>query len=114
MKKIFAFILIASSISFSSFAQTSKGGMKLEKQTLQDSLKISESVADSVIGVRQQAMTQMKSVMNDQSLSQDQRKAKMKDIKQETKMHLKNFLNDEQMQKMQEMEMERRQNKDSK
>ena len=111
MKKIFAFILIASAFSVSSFAQNMKGGSQVEKQTLQDSLKISGPVADSVIAVRQQLMTQVKAVMGDESLSQDQRKAKMKSIKQETKMRLKNFLDDEQIQKLQQMEMERRQGK---
>ncbi len=110
MKKIFAILMVTSVFfSFSVSAQQSK--MVLPKQTLMDSLKISETVADSVIAIRTQTMSEMKTVMSDQSLSQDQRKEKMKPIKQEMKTQLKKFLTDDQIAKLQEMQMAQRQNK---
>ncbi len=83
----------------------------MAKQTLMDSLKISGSVADSVIAVRQQSMSQVKTIMSDQSLTKDQKKEKMKPVKEEMKTKLEKFLTQEQMQKLQQMEMERRQGK---
>jgi hypothetical protein len=73
-----------------------------------DSLKISETTADSVIAIRERAASQVKAVVNDQSLSQDQKKEKIKPIKQDTKKQLEKFLNKDQMAKLQEMGMERR------
>ncbi|MEO8712843.1 MAG: hypothetical protein ABI405_12000 [Parafilimonas sp.] len=112
MKKIFAIIFIASAFfSVSASAQTSKKGMGMAKQTLMDSLKISDATADSVLSIRQTSMTQMRTIMSDQSLSQDQKKEKAKPIKQEMKTRLQKFLDKDQLAKLQGMEMEMRQNK---
>ena len=112
MKKLLAIILIASAFfTVSASAQTGKKGMGVSKQTLMDSLKISGETADSVIAIRQVSITQTKSIANDQSLSQEDKKAKLKPIKQETQTRLKKFLNNDQMAKLQEMEMAMRQSK---
>jgi len=83
--------------------------MGASKQILMDSLKVSESVADSIISIRSQSMSQIKTIMSDQSLSQDQKKEKTKPVKQEMKTRLKSLLTDDQIQKLQEMEMNMRQ-----
>ena len=85
--------------------------MGVSKQTLMDSLKISSETADSVIAIRQDAMSKMKPITSDQSLSKEDKKAKAKPIKEETQTRLKKFLNDDQMAKLQEMEMAMRQSK---
>lgn len=110
MKKIIALIFIATAfISLSASAQKPAGGrMALSKQELMDSLKVSDAVADSVIAVRTESMTQMRSVMSDQSLTQDQKKEKMQPLRQDMKTKLKKFLTDEQLQKMQQMDMDKR------
>ena len=101
-------MLIASAL-FSVSASAQKMGMS--KQTLMDSLKISDVTADSVIAIQQQTMKEMKTVMSDQSLSKDQKKEKAKPFKQEKKTRVKKFVNNDQLAKMQQMEMEMRQNR---
>ena len=110
MKKLCIVIIAALAFgSFSASAQTSKE--KMGKQILMDSLKVNEATADSVLAIREQSMSQMKTIMSDQSLTQDQKKDKTRPIKQEMKTRLQKFLTKEQLQKLQEMEMARRQNK---
>ncbi len=112
MKKVFVILLIASAfITSSTFAQ--KGGHKsgIQKQMLIDSLQISSATADSVIAVRMDSKSQIKNVMSDQSLTEDQRKEQIKPIKQEMKARLKQFLTDDQIAKLQQMEREKRQYK---
>ena len=104
-------IVIATAlISFSASAQKPAGGrMALSKQELMDSLKVSDAIADSVIAIRTESMTQMRSIMTDESLSQDQKREKIQPLRQDMKTKLKKFLTDEQLQKMQQMDMEKRQ-----
>ena len=112
MKKLFPLMLIAS-VLFCFSASAQKGKMGMEKQTLMDSLKLSATAADSVIAIREQSMGQIKSIMSDQSLSQDQKKEKVKPIKQDMKMRLKKYLTEDQMAKLQEMQKENRKDKSS-
>ena len=106
MKKVLAVVLIVSAFfTVSASAQGGKKGSGLSKQTLMDSLKISSQTADSVIAIRETAMSQTKTITSDQSLSKEDRKAKLKPIKQETQTRLKKFLNEDQMAKLREMEM---------
>ena len=108
MKKFFAILLFTSAF-FTLSASAQKGKMGASKQVLMDSLKVSDAVADSIIAIRTQSMSEIKTIMDDQSLSQDQKKEKAKPIKQEMKTRLKKLLTDDQMQKLQEMQMEMRQ-----
>jgi protein CpxP len=110
MKKLFPLMLVAS-VFFSFSASAQKGKMGMEKQVLMDSLKLSSTAADSVIAIREQDMSQIKSIKNDQSLSQDQKKDKAKQIKQDMRMRLKKYLTDDQMAKLQEMKMENKKDK---
>ena len=110
MKKFFSLILVASALITASYAQ--KPRMEIAKQTLMDSLKVSSSVADSIISIRQQDMTQVKAIMSDQSLSQDQKKEKAKPIKEDMKTRLKKILTDDQIAKLQEMQKAMRGKKD--
>ena len=112
MKKALALILIVSAFfTVSASAQGGKKGMGLSKQTLMDSLKISSEAADSVIAIRQASMSQMKTISSDQSLSKEDKKAKLKPLKQETQTRLKKFLSDDQIAKLREMEMAMHQGK---
>lgn len=100
--------MVAASVFFaiSASAQTTaaKGGkMGMEKQYLMDSLKVSETVADSVVSIRSQAMSQIRNIMKDQTLSEDQKKEKVKPIKQDMKKRLAQFLTKDQMAKLQDM-----------
>jgi len=116
MKKLFATMLVASSfIMLQASAQPpgggpGRGGMAISKQTLMDSLQISSENADSVVAIRSAAMTQMRSIMTDQSASMDDKRAKAKPIRDEMQTNLKKFLTEDQMKKLHEMEMNMRQN----
>ena len=107
--------MLAASAFFcvSASAQKTGGKMGMEKQVLMDSLKLSSTAADSVIAIREQSMTQIKTIMSDQSLSQDQKKEKAKPIKQDMKTRLKKYLTDDQMAKLQEIQKGNRKDKSS-
>ena len=108
MKKISVLVLaLMVFFSISSYAQRGSRGAE-SKQTLMDSLKISETTADSVIAIHERSASQVKAIFNDQSLSQDQKKEKIRPIKEDTKKQLEKYLNKDQMAKLQEMAMERR------
>ena|ERR1044072_2717377 len=111
MKKIFILMFVASAF-FGTSASAQKG--KIEKQVLIDSLKLSDANADSVVAIAQQSMTQIRTIMKDDALSQDEKREKIKPIRDDMKTRLKQFLTEEQFQKFQEMEMARRKNRDNK
>jgi hypothetical protein len=113
MKKIFSLMLIASAFfCVSASAQKMNGKMGMEKQTLIDSLKLSSTAADSIVSIREQSMSQIKSIRDDKSLTdENQKKEKIKAIKQDMKTRLKKYLTDDQMAKMQQMQMSNKKNK---
>ena len=112
MKKIFSLMLIASAFCVSASAQKMNGKMGMEKQTLIDSFKLSSTAADSVVSIREQSMSQMKSIRDDKSITDEsQKKEKIKAVKQDMKMRLKKYLTDDQMAKMQQMQMSNRKSK---
>ena len=84
------------------------------KQRLQDSLKLSQAQADSVISIRNEYQPKIKEIMKDQALSKDQKKEKVKPLKKQMLARLKDFLNEEQIRKLEQMEQEMRQGKKQK
>jgi hypothetical protein len=106
MKKIFAIMLVTS--AFFTVSASAQKNMEMTKQELMDSLKISSTSADSVIAIGKQTAIQVKNIMHDQSLSEDQKKEQIKPIKQATKARLDKFLTQEQMKKLEQMEKEKR------
>lgn len=106
-------MLIASAFfCVSASAQKMSGKAGMEKQTLIDSFKLSSAAADSVVSIREQSMSQIKSIRDDKSLTdENQKKEKMKTVKQDMKTRLKKYLTDDQMAKMQQMQMSNRKNK---
>jgi hypothetical protein len=111
MKKIFFLVLVMS--SFFIVRVSAQNKQEMVKQQLMDSLKISATTADSVIAITKESVTKARSIMKDQSLSQDEKREQMKPIKEEAKMRLEKFLNEEQMQKLQQIGIERRQNRNA-
>lgn len=110
MKKLLIATFIATAfLSASASAQRPGGGRQaFSKQTLMDSLKISETTADSVIAIRSASMVQLRTIMSDESLSQDEKREKAKPVAQDTKEKLKKYLSEEQIEKIRQMEMDRR------
>ena len=106
MKKIIAAIIISVSlISISANAQTSvhaKNGAGM-KQMLKDSLHLTDVQTDSVVSIQQEFMGKRKTIMQNSSLSADQKKEQVKPLKEQMKSRLKAILTKEQMEKLQEM-----------
>ncbi len=100
--------MLVASVLFTVSASAQKN-MEMKKQELMDSLKISGTTADSVIAITKQSSIQIKNIMHNQSLSEDQKKEQIKPIKQETKTHLNKFLTQDQMKKLEQMGREKRQ-----
>lgn len=114
MKKLFAPLFIAALFfSISSQAQTSaqhNHGMEM-KQMLKDSLHLTDVQADSVVSIRQEFRGKIKTVMQNSSLSEDEKKEQMKPLREEMKTRLSAILTKEQMKKMQEMRQGMRRDK---
>jgi len=115
MKKIIAPLVIAVAVLFTSFstqAQTSthgKHGNGTEmKQMLKDSLHLTDAQVDSVTSIRQEFRDKIKTVMQNSSLSADEKREQMKPLRQEMKTRLSAVLTKEQMKKMREMQQEMR------
>jgi hypothetical protein len=77
-----AFFLMAIFISVSGFAQTGDPAARAAqmKQKLITELKMTDVQADSVVAINMSYRPQMRDIFQDQTLSQDEKKTKMKAI----------------------------------
>ena len=110
MKKLLIATLIATTFLTVAASAQPPGSSRqaLSKQTLMDSLKISDATADSVIAIRTASMSQIRTIMSDEKLTQDEKREKAKPIVQDTKVKLKKYLTEEQIEKIKQMEMDKR------
>ena len=104
-------MLVASALTFSASAQNGSGRSETIKHYLTDSLGVSGVNADSVVAITQRSMMEMRSIRQDQALSQDEKREKMLPIMEGMKTEMKKYLTDEQATKLQEVMMQRRQNR---
>ena len=108
MKKLVFCLAIALTVfSVSSFAQPG-GGAERMKQMLKDSLQLTGVQIDSVTAVRQQFQPQMRDIFMDQSLSQDDKRAKLADLNSQIKARYKAFLSDDQIARLDAMQQRMR------
>jgi len=79
----------------SGYAQNDAGSRQAEmKQILMTDLKMTEVQADSVVAISMSYMPQRREIFQDQSLSQDDKKAKMKTITEEADKRIQPILGD--------------------
>lgn len=102
-------IVFLSALSFSSSAQTGGGGggadrMARYNQMLKDSVGLTDIQIDSVQAVRKDFQPQMRAIFQDQSLSQDDKMVKMKDLQTQINTRYANFLTADQVQKLDAMQ----------
>jgi hypothetical protein len=71
------------------------------RQSLKDSIGLSDTQIDSVMAVQQDLRPQRRAIFQDQSLSQDDRNAKMKALNDAATARYKNFLTPDQISKLQ-------------
>ncbi|MGI8952484.1 MAG: hypothetical protein ACR2FN_12980 [Chitinophagaceae bacterium] len=82
MKKIIFYLVIALSLgSASSVLAQNENQQSKMKQMLKDSLQLSDAMADSVISIHTQFQPQQKQIFTDQTLSAEQKKTKMNDLR---------------------------------
>jgi Spy/CpxP family protein refolding chaperone len=77
-------------------ATTAKEGMRDRLQTAVESLNLTDDQKPKLKDIFADAKTQRQTVMNDASLSDDQKKAKMKEIHEVTRTKVNNVLTPEQ------------------
>lgn len=109
MKKIISVLIISASLmSVTSNAQKgNQHGMEM-KQMLKDSLHLTDAQADSVVAIRAEFRKEMRNVTRDSTVSADQRKEKLKPLRDEMQTRLQAILTKDQMQKMRQMQQEMR------
>lgn len=73
---------------------------KMQKQRLKDSLQFSDDKADKVVAIQAEFQPKMRDIMQDQSLDQDAKKSKFKDLREEQKKRLKEVLTDDELAKL--------------
>ncbi len=105
---IMALLFTGSSV----FAQRGNGGGMMDpaamKQKLMDSLQLTSVQADSVVGIGQEFRPKMRDIFMDQSLSQDDKKAKLSDLNDQRNKRIKAALGDDLFKKYQDWEARNR------
>jgi hypothetical protein len=113
MKKIISGICIVMLLFSASsvFAQRGGGGMMdpaVLKQKLIDSLQLTGVQADSVVAIGQEFRPKMRDIFMDQSLSQDDKRAKLGDLNDQRNKRIKTVLGDDLFKKYQDWEARNR------
>ncbi len=112
MKKFIAcLVIVLSLVSVHSFAQDNGDRMarmkEMWKKQLKDSLQLDDTKADKVIAIQSEFMPQQRTIWMDQSLSEDDKKAKLKDLNDQMKTKLKTVLSDDEIAKYEAMQRNR-------
>lgn len=100
-------VVILSALSLSASAQQGGGGgdrMAQYRQMLKDSLQLNDTQIDSVMAVQQDLRPQRRAIFQDQSLSQDDKQAKMKALNDQAAARYAKFLTPDQVTKLQAMQ----------
>src|SRR5665213_1217317 len=108
MKRIItgAVLMMALFTSFNAVAQKDSSARAAEmKQKLKTDLQLSDIQADSVVAINQEFMPQRREIFQDQSLSSDDKKSKMKDISDQADHRIQSVLGDDLFKKYQDWRM---------
>ena len=93
------------------FKQGRKPGMKGEgmerRQNMENELNLTQDQKDRMAKARENARTQMESIRNDKTLSEDQKKEKMMSLRKQQQEELKKILTREQLEKMKSQKKDR-------
>ena len=102
-------VIAMSVFTVSSFAQGGGGGgMERQKQMLKDSLGFTDVQIDTVMAVRTSFQPQMRDIFMDQSMSADDKKAKLADLNLQMRARLKGTLTDDQITKLEAFQTRQR------
>jgi hypothetical protein len=110
MKKLLFLLFAALSIGVIAHAQPGRGqNPEAMKQMLKDSLQLSDKQLDSVSAILQEFQPKQREIFMDQSMSREDKMAKIQELNKQRNARLKAVLTEEQMKKYQDMEERRRQ-----
>lgn len=102
-------VIAMSVFTVSSFAQGGGGGgPERQKQMLKDSLGFTDVQIDTVMAVRMSFQPQMRDIFMDQSMSADDKKAKLADLNLQMRARLKGTLSDDQITKLEAFQQRQR------
>lgn len=104
MKKIIAGLVLAMALlttvqSNAQDADRAERFKQMQKQRLIDSLQFSADKADKVVAIQQEFQPKQREIFTDQSLDQDAKQAKLKELNEEQKKKLKTVLSDDEIAK---------------
>ena len=113
MKKIIAGIAVIIAVfSVSTLYAQQGGGGRMDpaamKQKLKDDLKLTDVQADSVVAISQEFRPKMRDIFMDQTLSQDDKTAKLKDVRDQQNKRVQAVLGDDLFKKYQDWQMKNR------
>jgi len=113
MKKIIAGIAVIIAVfSVSTLYAQQGGGGRMDpaamKQKLKDDLKLTDVQADSVVAISQEFRPKMRDIFMDQTLSQDDKTAKIKDIRDQQNKRVQAVLGDDLFKKYQDWQAKNR------
>ena len=114
MKRIItgAVLMMALFTSFNAVAQKDPSARAAEmKQKLKTDLQLSDIQADSVVAINQEFMPQRREIFQDQSLSSDDKKSKMKGISDQADQRIQSVLGDDLFKKYQDWRMKNMQHR---
>ncbi len=101
-----AVLMLALFTSFNAVAQKDPSARAAEmKQKLKTDLQLSDIQADSVVAINQEFMPQRREIFQDQSLSSDDKKSKMKGISDQADQRIQAVLGDDLFKKYQDWRM---------
>jgi hypothetical protein len=114
MKKIIASIAVIIAVFSVStlYAQQGGGGGRMDpaamKQKLKDDLKLTDVQADSVVAINQEFRPKMRDIFQDQTMSRDDKMAKIGDIRAMQNKRVQAVLGDDLFKKYQDWEAKNR------
>lgn len=113
MKKIIAGIAVIIAVfSVSTLYAQQGGGGRMDpaamKQKLKDDLKLTDVQADSVVAISQEFRPKMRDIFMDQTLSQDDKRAKMTEIRDQQNKRVQAVLGDDLFKKYQDWQAKNR------
>lgn len=115
MKKIIAcMVLVLSLATITTYAQNGDGGdrraafLEKRKQMLKDSLGLTDEKVKSVTDIDDEYRPKQMEIFRDQSISQEDKMAKIKTLNEEKNTKLKTVLTDDQITKLEGIEQRQR------
>jgi Spy/CpxP family protein refolding chaperone len=108
MKRLlFSLFVLFAAVNIASAQQGERGGAnqmrEMIREQMKKELKATDAQVDSVLAIQQQMMLKMRDIRQDASLSEDQKKAKVLSLTEQSKAKMKTVLNEQQIKKVEEM-----------